>query len=129
MKKHKIEIDNQGNIIHSMSFPSGRDTSKVPGIDVPFKATTKDHYWDLREKKVKVKQQMPIEVSPPPFEADGIDIAKISGIPKFTEVYVGTKQFMVDDGVFEFTTEIPGTHRVILRHPKYFLKEVRLDAV
>jgi hypothetical protein len=124
-----IEIDNQGNIVHSMSFPSGRDTSKIPGIVVPFKASIDDHYWDMDEEKVKGKQRMSIEVSPLPFEADGVDVAEISGIPKFTEVYVGDRRFVVDDGVFEFTTEIPGTHRVILRHPKYFRKEVVLDAI
>jgi hypothetical protein len=61
--------------------------------------------------------------------ADGVDEALIEGLPAGTEVTVDTRlPITVDDGVFAFTTDLPGEYRLTLSHPQSLIEEVIVNA-
>lgn len=58
-------------------------------------------------------------------------VVKIEGnvilnLPNPTYVSVEGQQYVVDDGDFEFTSNLPGPYRVILNSPKFLETEVSL---
>jgi hypothetical protein len=50
----------------------------------------------------------------------------ISELPNPTYVRVEDKEYVVDDGVFEFSSNLPGPYRIILNSPQFLEREVTL---
>ena len=50
----------------------------------------------------------------------------IKGLPNPTSVTVEDKVYEVTDGEFEFTSNLPGPYRLILKSPQYLTREVQL---
>lgn len=50
----------------------------------------------------------------------------ISGLPNPTTVYVEGSQYVVTDGVFEFSSNLPGPYTIKLESPQYLTREVIL---
>lgn len=61
--------------------------------------------------------------------ANGVDAAIIEGLPVGTQVTIGTNlPVTVDDGAFEFTTDLPGAYIVRFDHAEYLPEEVTINA-
>lgn len=50
----------------------------------------------------------------------------ISNLPNPTYVTVENKEYVVEDGEFEFSSNLPGPYRVILNSPQFLETEVML---
>lgn len=50
----------------------------------------------------------------------------ISSLPNPTTVYVEGSQYVVTDGVFEFSSNLPGPYKIKLESPQHLTKEVTL---
>lgn len=51
----------------------------------------------------------------------------ISNLPNPTYILVESKQYVVEDGVFEFSSNLPGPYRVVLNSPQFQETEVILS--
>lgn len=61
--------------------------------------------------------------------ADGVDVASVSGIPVGC-IVKGLNNLMsiIDDGVFEYVTDIPGSYDFIFSHTLYIDTTVTINA-
>jgi len=78
------------------------------------------YYIDPTAQTPKQKTPQGISVSKNSIAADGVDTCVLSGVAVGSELRINGADFgVVSDGVVEFTTNIKGPHRILLRHPKH----------
>ena len=92
-------------------------------------ANGRTQYVDIDDNNiVKDKVPMPLAVSKTTLTADGIDMVTISNIPIGTLYVNDSVEFIIDDGILEFTTDIPRNYSLNFSGAKYLPEEVILVA-
>jgi len=91
-------------------------------------ASSLANYIDTSNGEILDKIPMELIVSGNTLLADGTDTVTISDIPVGTKYWNGITSFVIDDGVLEFTTDIPGTYRITFSNVEYIAGEVTLVA-
>lgn len=92
-------------------------------------ANTLTQYVNTAKRRVENRPTINGAVSKNPFVADGVDTSCISGLPKPCIVLFEGEQYLTEDGVFEFTTDVPGIFQVIVQAWPYLDKTFTIEAV
>ena len=92
--------------------------------------SSKLHYVDILDgNTLKDKVAMPSSVDKYTLAADGVDKVTITGIPVGTTYTIDYHtELIIDDGILEFTTDIPDRYVLVFRELKHLKEEVILVA-
>lgn len=78
---------------------------------------------------VQPRTAMPTSIDTLSIDADGVDSFTISDIPNPTHLWIeGEGKWVVEDGVFEFTTETVGEYKISLFNNLYLPTEYTVNA-
>jgi hypothetical protein len=90
------------------------------------------HYIDVTTTQETVKATNPTTVDKTTFNANGVDTVTFSNIPEGSEVFVEFASQGVtdasDSGVFEYSSDLVGSHAIRISHTHYLDYEVLLNA-
>lgn len=86
-------------------------------------------YVDTAKRRVENRPKISATVSKSVILADGADIASISGLPQPCTVTLGGQRYWVEDGVFGFTTDVPGTFSLTVQAWPYLDAEFIVEAI
>lgn len=75
-----------------------------------------------------LKTTVPFALDSPDIEADGVDVATISGLPAGTVGSVGSLEVAETDGAIDFAVDFPGVYEITLRHVLYLDTVVTIAA-
>lgn len=86
-------------------------------------------YYDLETHVITLRPAMPTIIDKAEIVADETDFATISGLPVDTQVIIrGLGEWVVLDGVFSFTVDLPGEYTIKCINFPYQDKEFIVDA-
>ncbi len=90
------------------------------------------YYIDLTIMEETAKAANPTTVNKTTFHANGVDTVTFSNIPEGSEVFVEFVSQGVTDandgGVFEYSSDLVGSHAIRISHTRYLDYEVLLNA-
>ena len=78
---------------------------------------------------VKDKEEFPAIISTLTLEANGLDSVSILGLPTPCTIKIDDNVYEVEDGEFEFTTDLPGTYKIKAESFPYLPKEWEVTAI
>lgn len=88
------------------------------------------HYVDLATIQITDKQPLDLTVDKISITADGADTSTISGIPEATTIIWPDRQAnIINDGLVEFSVDLPGTYTLKFSAIPYLDQEVTIEAV
>lgn len=104
-------------------------------VDLAEAAARSERYVPAADVPKLVKPNRPIELvaSKGDIQADGIDAAKISGIPEGAAVTIVCNGLelasaVIEDGDLEVTADSPGTYRVLVSRPTFSPASIEVTA-
>ena len=74
------------------------------------------------------KVENPATIDKTEISADGIDVATILDLPDFTTIWFDGTEYVVTDGIFEFTIDTPGEYVIRCESFPYLDKEFTVYA-
>lgn len=75
------------------------------------------------------RPEISVEPSKTMFMADGMDSIAISGLPIPSTIKVDTEEYMIEDGEFEFTVDMPGVFHITCKAFPHIPKTWVVEAV
>jgi len=97
------------------------------GLEVPTRMKPDDYWFD--GSGVVAKSDLGVDFDQLTIDADGIDVAMLTGLPTGIVVVVDRTEYVVTDGVFELASTNPGTYLVRIQSPPYYLKTWKVIAL
>lgn len=64
----------------------------------------------------------------PLIDADGVDVATVSGLPEGAVVYYGSAEYTTTNGTFTFSAISPGVYVFTLNEVAYVTTEIKIEA-
>lgn len=121
--------DSEGRILRtgycpvdSIPLQAATDETAVEGV-----ADIDTQYVDTRTGEVKEKPNLPVEVDKTTMAADGIDTVTLANLPE-SVVLMEYSHYNIDDGLFEFTVDLPGEYLIKILATNYMPYELLVTA-
>lgn len=120
-----------GRISRVVTAPESmiQDQAQAGESYVAGSANTLTQYVNTAKRRVESRPTINGAVSKNPFVADGVDTSCISGLPQPCTVTLGGQRYWVEDGVFGFTTDVPGTFSLTVQAWPYLDAEFIVEAI
>lgn len=120
-----------GRISRVVTAPESmiQDQAQAGESYVAGSANTLTQYVNTAKRRVENRPKISATVSKSVILADGADIASISGLPQPCTVTLGGHRYRVEDGVFGFTTDVPGTFSLTVQAWPYLDAEFIVEAI
>lgn len=114
--QYTIYNNSTGQILRIVSCPQSMINAQLITSDESYiDGPADDRIEYIKGSEVTLKTQPNYQINKENFMADGEDEIIISGLPIPSKVFVNCNDsYSVDDGSFEFSTDVPGEYTLII---------------
>lgn len=134
-KMYTIYKIHTGEIQSCVDFPQKYVEVFLENLDISTEAfftetsvNSNDHYFNTALTTISLRPEMPASISALTLEANGIDSVSILGLPIPCTINIDDNTYEVEDGEFEFTTDLPGIYKIKAESFPYLPKEWEVTA-
>lgn len=130
--RHFVVYDDAGAILRTGSCPEGMYEQQASDGEHIMIGQCDDSTHYVAKENIVNKMPFRLTISGKVVVADGIDTITLSGIPKgSTLLVIGTNMtsYLVDDGEFEFSVDVPGPYTIKCAHPHYIAREWEIEGI
>ena len=125
----EIVLQTSGKYPHENDIPENCQVLKISPEFQGFIDDTK-YYVNVLEGALKLRAESDIDIEKSIIQADGVDKVTFSSIPTDAEVFVnGQTVGLCDDGIFEFSSDVVGSHTITIKKVEFLDYQVIINAV
>ena len=125
----EIVLQTSGKYPHENDIPENCQVLKISPEFQGFIDDTK-YYVDVLEGTLELRAESDIDIDKSIIQADGVDKVSFSSIPTGAEVFVnGQTVGLCDDGIFEFSSDVVGSHTITIKKVEFLDYQVIINAV
>ena len=125
----EIVLQTSGKYPHENDIPENCQVLKISPEFQGFIDDTK-YYVDVLEGTLELRAESDIDIDKSIIQADGVVKVSFSSIPTGAEVFVnGQTVSLCDDGIFEFSSDVVGSHTITIKKVEFLDYQVIINAV
>jgi len=106
--------DDTGEILRTGVCPENMIAAQAESNETAIEGKANDELQYIDTNNVTDKLDSTAVINKTNMLADGIDTTVISNIPIGTMLNIENNEYLITDGVFEFTVDLPGNYTVTL---------------
>lgn len=127
-----LVTDSTGRILRTGHVSNPDDVAGQAGVgELVFEGNASDvfDYYDIEAGETKPRTSNPTAISTLSFTADLFDSVILTNVPANSSVRVRGQSYLVDDGEFEYSTNVPGKFEIVVSSFPELDKVFKVEAV